>query len=144
MAQQQVWTQRGIKGAWESLRRHGAEPRHRPGISKCTKHGGQRSLCFRHFLTPRNKWCVRGRTASAALAHQDVFSFHVCFLLTASSLLPPLQVSSGSAAGSSVAGSSRQQPRQRITRVNLRDLIFCMEHDRPTARSLILYKALLK
>ncbi|XP_039893481.1 transcription initiation factor TFIID subunit 4-like [Simochromis diagramma] len=54
------------------------------------------------------------------------------------------EVSSGSAAGSSVAGSSRQQPRQRITRVNLRDLIFCMEHDRPTARSLILYKALLK
>lgn len=54
------------------------------------------------------------------------------------------EVSSGSAAGPSVAGSSRQQPRQRITRVNLRDLIFCMEHDRPTARSLILYKALLK
>uniref|UniRef100_A0A3Q0S6W7 Si:dkey-219c3.2 n=1 Tax=Amphilophus citrinellus TaxID=61819 RepID=A0A3Q0S6W7_AMPCI len=54
------------------------------------------------------------------------------------------EVASGSAAGSSAAASSRQQPRQRITRVNLRDLIFCMEHDRPTARSLILYKALLK
>lgn len=85
---------------------------------------------------------VRGRTARAALAQQDV-CFLPCFLLTDSSLLP-LQVSSGSAASSSAAGSSRQQPRQRITRVNLRDLIFCMEHDRPTARSLILYKALLK
>lgn len=34
------------------------------------------------FLDHRDKWCVRGCTASAALAHQDFFSFHVCFLLT--------------------------------------------------------------
>ncbi|XP_054631309.1 transcription initiation factor TFIID subunit 4-like [Dunckerocampus dactyliophorus] len=40
--------------------------------------------------------------------------------------------------------SSRQQLRQRITRVNLRDLIVCLEQDGSTARSLTLYKALLK
>ncbi|KAI4785564.1 hypothetical protein KUCAC02_037684 [Chaenocephalus aceratus] len=58
-------------------------------------------------------------------------------------LTPPPQVVSGpgSSPGSS---SSRQQLRQRITRVNLRDFIFCLETDRITARSLTLYKALLK
>lgn len=61
-------------------------------------------------------------------------------VLTLSRLV--LQVGSG--AGSSMPGSSRQQPRQRITRVNLRDFIFCLEQDRSTARSLLLYKALLK
>lgn len=50
----------------------------------------------------------------------------------------------GGSGGSSVAGSSRQQLRQRITRVNLRDFIFCLEQDRSTARSMLLYKALLK
>lgn len=55
------------------------------------------------------------------------------------------QVASGSGAGSSpAASSSRQQLRQRITRVNLRDFIFCLEQERSTARSLMLYKALLK
>uniref|UniRef100_A0A7N6AQH7 TAFH domain-containing protein n=1 Tax=Anabas testudineus TaxID=64144 RepID=A0A7N6AQH7_ANATE len=54
------------------------------------------------------------------------------------------EVASGSGAGSSTAASSRQQLRQRITRVNLRDFIFCLEQDRGSARSLMLYKALLK
>ncbi|KAE8277069.1 Transcription initiation factor TFIID subunit 4 [Larimichthys crocea] len=54
------------------------------------------------------------------------------------------EVASGSSSGSSAASSSRQQLRQRITRVNLRDFIFCLEQDRSTARSLTLYKALLK
>ncbi|XP_023140731.1 transcription initiation factor TFIID subunit 4-like isoform X2 [Amphiprion ocellaris] len=55
------------------------------------------------------------------------------------------EVASGSGPSSSVpASSSRQQVRQRITRVNLRDFIFCLEQDRGTARSLMLYKALLK
>ncbi|XP_070686799.1 transcription initiation factor TFIID subunit 4-like isoform X2 [Pempheris klunzingeri] len=54
------------------------------------------------------------------------------------------EVASGSGAGSSPGASSRQQLRQRITRVNLRDFIFCLEQDRSTARSLMLYKALLK
>ncbi|KAF7664958.1 hypothetical protein LDENG_00159430 [Lucifuga dentata] len=54
------------------------------------------------------------------------------------------EVASGSGAGSSAASSSRQQLRQRITRVNLRDFIFCLEQDRTSARSLLLYKALLK
>lgn len=53
--------------------------------------------------------------------------------------------SSGSAAGStSSSTSSVRQTRQRITRVNLRDLIFCLEQERTTARSMLLYKALLK
>ncbi|XP_059191691.1 transcription initiation factor TFIID subunit 4-like [Centropristis striata] len=54
------------------------------------------------------------------------------------------EVASGSGAGSSAATSSRQQLRQRITRVNLRDFILCLEQERSTARSLLLYKALLK
>ncbi|KAM4573239.1 transcription initiation factor TFIID subunit 4-like [Odontesthes bonariensis] len=52
------------------------------------------------------------------------------------------EVASGSGSGS--GSSSRQQLRQRITRVNLRDFIFCLEQERSTARSLTLYKALLK
>ncbi|KAM6942993.1 transcription initiation factor TFIID subunit 4 [Xenentodon cancila] len=51
----------------------------------------------------------------------------------------------GSPASSSAAStSSRQYTRQRITRVNLRDLIFYMEQERETAHSLLLYRALLK
>ncbi|KAG9353202.1 hypothetical protein JZ751_017778 [Albula glossodonta] len=49
-----------------------------------------------------------------------------------------------SLAGSSSAGSSRQFARQRITRVNLRDLLFCMENERETTRSHLLYRAFLK
>ncbi|XP_059402057.1 transcription initiation factor TFIID subunit 4-like isoform X2 [Carassius carassius] len=53
--------------------------------------------------------------------------------------------SSGSATGStSSSSSSVRQTRQRVTRVNLRDLIFCLEQERTTARSMLLYKALLK
>ncbi|XP_069029504.1 transcription initiation factor TFIID subunit 4-like isoform X2 [Embiotoca jacksoni] len=56
---------------------------------------------------------------------------------------------SGSTAGSPASSSapstsSRQYTRQRITRVNLRDLIFYMEQERETAHSLLLYRALLK
>ncbi|KAM4593938.1 transcription initiation factor TFIID subunit 4 isoform 4-T4 [Odontesthes bonariensis] len=56
---------------------------------------------------------------------------------------------SGSMAGSPASSStpstsSRQYTRQRITRVNLRDLIFYMEQERETAHSLLLYRALLK
>ncbi|XP_072520014.1 transcription initiation factor TFIID subunit 4 [Salminus brasiliensis] len=56
------------------------------------------------------------------------------------------EVSGGSlsSAASSSSSSSSRQVRQRITRVNLRDLIFCLEQERSTARSLLLYKALLK
>ncbi|KAM9766165.1 transcription initiation factor TFIID subunit 4 isoform 3-T3 [Menidia menidia] len=51
----------------------------------------------------------------------------------------------GSPASSSASStSSRQYTRQRITRVNLRDLIFYMEQERETAHSLLLYRALLK
>uniref|UniRef100_A0A8D2HAE9 TATA-box binding protein associated factor 4 n=1 Tax=Urocitellus parryii TaxID=9999 RepID=A0A8D2HAE9_UROPR len=46
--------------------------------------------------------------------------------------------------GSSGVGAPRQFTRQRITRVNLRDLIFCLENERETSHSLLLYKALLK
>ncbi|XP_030919047.1 transcription initiation factor TFIID subunit 4-like, partial [Geospiza fortis] len=41
-------------------------------------------------------------------------------------------------------GSPRQYPRQKITRVNLRDFIFYMEQEREMSRSLLLYRALLK
>ncbi|XP_072238822.1 transcription initiation factor TFIID subunit 4 isoform X2 [Leuresthes tenuis] len=54
----------------------------------------------------------------------------------------------GSGTGSSVAGgpgSSGSRPtRQRITRVNLRDLLFCLENERFTSRSHFLYKGFLK
>ncbi|CAB1452912.1 unnamed protein product [Pleuronectes platessa] len=49
----------------------------------------------------------------------------------------------GSPASSSVPSTSSRQ-RQRITRVNLRDIIFYMEQERETAHSLLLYRALLK
>uniref|UniRef100_A0AAQ4R0P3 Transcription initiation factor TFIID component TAF4 C-terminal domain-containing protein n=2 Tax=Gasterosteus aculeatus aculeatus TaxID=481459 RepID=A0AAQ4R0P3_GASAC len=62
---------------------------------------------------------------------------------------PPGAEVPGSAAGSpasssSPSTSSRQYARNRITRVNLRDLIFYMEQERETAHSLLLYRALLK
>ncbi|KAL7843585.1 hypothetical protein AOLI_G00250970 [Acnodon oligacanthus] len=41
-------------------------------------------------------------------------------------------------------GVSRQFTRQRITRVNLRDLLFCLENERASSRSQLLYRALLK
>ncbi|KAG7467885.1 hypothetical protein MATL_G00136910 [Megalops atlanticus] len=53
--------------------------------------------------------------------------------------------SAGSPAGTvAPSATSRQYPRHRITRVNLRDFIFYMEQERETARSLLLYRALLK
>ncbi|KAG5281870.1 hypothetical protein AALO_G00049720 [Alosa alosa] len=52
---------------------------------------------------------------------------------------------SGSAAsGTSGASGSRQFTRQRIIRVNLRDLLFCLENERETSHSHLLYKAFLK
>ncbi|KAK3536894.1 hypothetical protein QTP86_027089 [Hemibagrus guttatus] len=54
---------------------------------------------------------------------------------------------SGSSASLSVGlsgGASRQFTRQRITRVNLRDLLFCLENERESSRSQLLYRALLK
>uniref|UniRef100_A0A671U2F2 TATA-box binding protein associated factor 4 n=1 Tax=Sparus aurata TaxID=8175 RepID=A0A671U2F2_SPAAU len=39
---------------------------------------------------------------------------------------------------------SRQFMRQRITRVNLRDLLFCLENERGTSHSQLLYKGFLK
>ncbi|XP_053530014.1 transcription initiation factor TFIID subunit 4 isoform X1 [Ictalurus punctatus] len=54
---------------------------------------------------------------------------------------------SGSSASSSAGlsgGASRQFTRQRITRVNLRDLLFCLENEKESTRSQLLYRALLK
>ncbi|XP_047438531.1 LOW QUALITY PROTEIN: transcription initiation factor TFIID subunit 4-like [Mugil cephalus] len=54
----------------------------------------------------------------------------------------------GSGTGSSLSGgpgSSGSRPtRQRITRVNLRDLLFCLENERSTSHSHFLYKGFLK
>ncbi|XP_060912952.1 transcription initiation factor TFIID subunit 4-like [Labrus mixtus] len=46
--------------------------------------------------------------------------------------------------GASSRSGSRQFTRQRITRVNLRDLLFCMENERGTSHSHLLYKCFLK
>ncbi|XP_038137755.1 transcription initiation factor TFIID subunit 4-like [Cyprinodon tularosa] len=46
--------------------------------------------------------------------------------------------------GGSNGPGSRQFMRQRITRVNLRDLLLCLENDRETSHSQLLYKGLLK
>ncbi|KAM4613074.1 transcription initiation factor TFIID subunit 4 isoform 2-T2 [Polymixia lowei] len=54
----------------------------------------------------------------------------------------------GSGSGTSLsggAGSSNSRPtRHRITRINLRDLLFCLENERFTSRSHFLYKGFLK
>ncbi|XP_042151160.1 transcription initiation factor TFIID subunit 4 isoform X1 [Oncorhynchus tshawytscha] len=52
--------------------------------------------------------------------------------------------SSPAASGSGSSGASRQFIRQRITRVNLRDLLFCLENERDTSDSHLLYKGFLK
>uniref|UniRef100_A0A3P9DK88 TATA-box binding protein associated factor 4 n=1 Tax=Maylandia zebra TaxID=106582 RepID=A0A3P9DK88_9CICH len=46
--------------------------------------------------------------------------------------------------GGSGGTGSRQFMRQRITRVNLRDLLFCLENERGTSHSHLLYKGFLK
>uniref|UniRef100_A0A672J9H7 TATA-box binding protein associated factor 4 n=1 Tax=Salarias fasciatus TaxID=181472 RepID=A0A672J9H7_SALFA len=46
--------------------------------------------------------------------------------------------------GVSGGAGSRQFMRQRITRVNLRDLLFCLENERGTSHSHLLYKGFLK
>ncbi|KAJ0056239.1 hypothetical protein NL108_004524 [Boleophthalmus pectinirostris] len=53
-------------------------------------------------------------------------------------------MASSPAGSSAPSSSSRQYTRQRITRVNLRDLIFYMEQERDMAHSVLLYRALLK
>lgn len=56
--------------------------------------------------------------------------------------------SEGSGTGSSLSGGASaagsRPTRQRITRVNLRDLLFCLENERFTSRSHFLYKGFLK
>ncbi|XP_063744461.1 transcription initiation factor TFIID subunit 4-like isoform X2 [Eleginops maclovinus] len=52
--------------------------------------------------------------------------------------------SSPSQPGGSGGAASRQFMRQRITRVNLKDLLFCLENERGNSRSHLLYKGFLK
>lgn len=52
--------------------------------------------------------------------------------------------SGASQPGGSGGAGSRQFMRQRITRVNLRDLLFCLENERGTGHSQLLYKGFLK
>ncbi|XP_061835567.2 transcription initiation factor TFIID subunit 4-like isoform X2 [Nerophis lumbriciformis] len=63
----------------------------------------------------------------------------------------PLRASSAEGVGldssqprCSGSDGSRQLTRQRITRVNLRDLLFCLENKRSTGHSCLLYKGFLK
>ncbi|XP_048452193.1 transcription initiation factor TFIID subunit 4-like [Rhincodon typus] len=51
---------------------------------------------------------------------------------------------SGNAAGGLRATQARPYLRQRVTRVNLRDLILCLEQDQARKHSLLLYRAYLK
>ncbi|XP_048877552.1 transcription initiation factor TFIID subunit 4 [Brienomyrus brachyistius] len=51
---------------------------------------------------------------------------------------------SPSLSGATGTGASRQFTRQRITRVNLRDLLFCLEAERGNSHSNLLYRAFLK
>ncbi|XP_062318369.1 transcription initiation factor TFIID subunit 4-like [Osmerus eperlanus] len=51
---------------------------------------------------------------------------------------------SPSVSGSPGSAASRQFSRQRITRVNLRDLLFCLENERESDRSQLIYKGFLK
>ncbi|XP_077581936.1 transcription initiation factor TFIID subunit 4 isoform X2 [Stigmatopora nigra] len=51
---------------------------------------------------------------------------------------------SGAIISGGVGSSSCRPTRQRITRVNLRDLLFCLENERFTSRSNFLYKGFLK
>ncbi|XP_044079617.1 transcription initiation factor TFIID subunit 4 [Siniperca chuatsi] len=57
-------------------------------------------------------------------------------------------IAEGSGTGPSLSGgagsSGSRLTRQRITRVNLRDLLFCLENERFTSRSHFLYKGFLK
>ncbi|MBN3283900.1 TAF4 factor, partial [Polyodon spathula] len=52
--------------------------------------------------------------------------------------------SSGSLSGSPSVAAARQFTRQRITRVNLRDLLHCLENESETSHSHLLYQAFLK
>uniref|UniRef100_A0A8C9ZRT6 TAF4A RNA polymerase II, TATA box binding protein (TBP)-associated factor n=1 Tax=Sander lucioperca TaxID=283035 RepID=A0A8C9ZRT6_SANLU len=60
----------------------------------------------------------------------------------------PSSSAAGSGTGPSLsggaAGSGSRPTRQRITRVNLRDLLFCLENERFTSHSHFLYKGFLK
>uniref|UniRef100_A0A3Q3XFA0 TAFH domain-containing protein n=1 Tax=Mola mola TaxID=94237 RepID=A0A3Q3XFA0_MOLML len=72
----------------------------------------------------------------------NVTSLHL--LTSPLSLQGSGSMASSLASSSALSSSSRQYTRHRITRVNLRDLIFYMEQERETAHSLLLYRALLK
>nr|XP_040060523.1 transcription initiation factor TFIID subunit 4 [Gasterosteus aculeatus aculeatus] len=60
----------------------------------------------------------------------------------------PSSSSAAEASGPSLSGgggpSASRPTRQRITRVNLRDLLFCLENERSTSHSHFLYKGFLK
>ncbi|XP_031423455.1 transcription initiation factor TFIID subunit 4-like [Clupea harengus] len=49
-----------------------------------------------------------------------------------------------SSSASSGSGASRQFTRQRITRINLRDLLYCLENEHSSSHSQLLYRGLLK
>ncbi|KAI1235354.1 hypothetical protein IHE44_0002213 [Lamprotornis superbus] len=82
---------------------------------------------------------VRGDAAAAALGAGSPWLLQpqlCCVLLQGVGLC-------GGSQGLGTA-SPRQYPRQKITRVNLRDFIFYMEQERDMSHSLLLYRALLK
>lgn len=92
-----------------------------------------------HLLWPLNTVSCKYSILRCFLLdiHHLTFCPTLCFQVLGSTA-PSL------ASSSTLSSSSRQYTRQRITRVNLRDLIFYMEQERETAHSLLLYRALLK
>ncbi|KPP68033.1 transcription initiation factor TFIID subunit 4-like [Scleropages formosus] len=94
-------------------------------------------------IGPRKKrkldWPGGGAGAEANRGREEA-----AFSLSPASSLPQGSGSSPSLSGGSGAAASRQFTRQRITRVNLRDLLFCLENEKGTSHSHLLYRAFLK
>lgn len=93
--------------------------------------------------------CLLPSNSPSTLCHFLTFHLKLPLLFSLTVTLPPPSLSQGSgsspsASGSGSSGASRQFIRQRITRVNLRDLLFCLENERDTSHSHLLYKGFLK
>ncbi|CAH3020315.1 unnamed protein product [Porites evermanni] len=87
-------------------------------------------------------------TALAAIGPRKKRKLDEALEGSSSSSTPGSSSTSASPSSSSVLGNQndvrKQVPRQRMRRVLLKDLIFVMEQEKETTKSLLLYKALLK
>lgn len=87
-------------------------------------------------------------TALAAIGPRKKRKLDEALEGSSSSSTPGSSSTSASPSSSSALGNQndvrKQVPRQRMRRVLLKDLIFVMEQEKETTKSLLLYKALLK